>query len=171
MFKLTSDPTVISGATFSPGSRQWRYQLWRQWSDGDKWIAFIGLNPSTADERTNDPTVTRCIRYAKDWCYDGMFMLNLFGLRSTDPKLLYRVPDPIGPDNDHWIVETIYSEQVREVVLCWGNHGKHLNRFKEVWDLVRSVPGQKMRWFGLTKENQPKHPLYLRRDAKLERGR
>lgn len=158
------------GAVFSK-CETWRYKLWRQWAEDGKWVAFIGLNPSTADAKTNDPTVIRCIRFAKRWGYGGMYMLNLFALRSTDPKVLYQHDDPIGPDNDEVIVGTIYAQNVHEVVLCWGNHGKHLNRWKAGWDFARSAPGDKMRWFGLTKEKQPKHPLYLPKTAELEKGR
>ena len=88
------------GATFSP-CRTWRYSLWRIWQPGKPYVVFIGLNPSTATEVEDDPTIRRCIRYAQDWDYGGLYMLNVFALRSTDPKALYRHSDPKGPDNSN----------------------------------------------------------------------
>jgi hypothetical protein len=66
-------------------------------------LALVGLNPSTADELRDDPTIRRCIRFAKDWGFDGLYMLNAFGFRETDPKEMKRATDPIGPENIYWI--------------------------------------------------------------------
>jgi len=164
-FELTTPSKMKSGAWFSE-DRQWRYTLWRIWDKEKPSIAFIGLNPSTADETTDDPTVRRCIRFAQKWGYGSMWMLNLFGLRSTDPKMLYEHDDPVGRDNR----EAVYNIclVMEKVVLCWGNHGAHL---KEGWRLVEQLKkegyGDKLWAFGVTKQGQPKHPLYLPNDTKL----
>lgn len=76
---------MIKDTIFSP-CREYRYTLYREWMPGDKVVQFIGLNPSTADEVKNDPTVTRCINYAKAWGYTGMYMTNIFAFRETDPN-------------------------------------------------------------------------------------
>jgi len=116
--------TTISSAEFSP-DRVHRYELWRTW-DKSKGIAmFIGLNPSTADEIKNDPTVTRCINYAKKWGYGGMIMSNIFAYRATDPKIMKGATDPVGPDNDEWLVKS--SKEAGLIVAAWGNHGEFMD--------------------------------------------
>jgi hypothetical protein len=90
---------LISDAVFSE-DRFYRYLLRRIWDSDKPMIAFIGLNPSTADEINNDPTITRCITRAHDSGYGGIYMLNLFAFRATDPKVMKAFPRPIGPEND-----------------------------------------------------------------------
>jgi hypothetical protein len=115
---------------FSP-CRTWRYTLERVWAPPEGYrgarevAAFIGLNPSTADEVKNDPTVTRCINYARRWGFHGMFMLNIFALRSTDPRALYRHPDPIGPETNRYLTEVQRRESpgggcLEAAAPCWS---------------------------------------------------
>jgi hypothetical protein len=156
---------------FSP-CRTWRYTLERIWRRPEGYqgarevVAFIGLNPSTADEVKNDPTVTRCINYARRWGFHGMFMLNIFALRSTDPRALYRHPDPIGPETDRYLTEVVQRREVSLVVAAWGNHGALLSRGWDVIGLVRNSGVNLYRLGELTKEGQPRHPLYLKADLK-----
>lgn len=151
---------------FSKG-RIHRYTLERVWSEiNHTRVAFIGLNPSTADELQDDPTVRRCIRYAKKWGFGGMIMLNIFGLRSTDPKALYRHTEPIGGHNDFYILKTVDRKDVRLVVACWGNHGAYLSRGWSVRRMVERLT--QMQCLGKTKFGEPKHPLYLRGDLEPE---
>ena len=145
-----------SGAEFSP-DRIHRYSLWRIWDRDKPYAAFVGLNPSTADEQKNDPTVRRCINYARDWGYGGLIMLNIFAYRSTDPKNLYITSDPVGPDNDYSIRKV--SSEAGITVAAWGNHGEFMNRGREVIRLLSDPHCLK-----LTKSGCPGHPLYLRRD-------
>ncbi|MBW2342530.1 MAG: DUF1643 domain-containing protein [Deltaproteobacteria bacterium] len=149
---------IESGAEFSP-DRVYRYSLWRFWSKDSAYAAFVGLNPSTADEHKDDPTIRRCIRYAKDWGYSGVIMLNLFAYRSTDPKRLYTVDDPIGPDNDFHIRSASSKAQV--TVAAWGNHGDYLDRAATVIHLLKAP-----QCLGVTKAGSPRHPLYLKKDLK-----
>jgi len=125
---------------------------------------FIGLNPSTADENVNDRTITRLIKFAYYWGYGGMYMLNIFAFRSTDPKGLTSYPDPVGPDNDKYIHETCKKPYTRKVVAAWGNHGKLFNRAKIVRD---NIPN--LYCFRVTKQGEPEHPLYLKKDTQLIR--
>lgn len=156
-----------SGAEFSE-CRKFRYSLWRIWDERKKGIAFVGLNPSTADEVKNDPTVSRCINFAKRWGYGRMWMLNIFAYRSTDPKNLYGDLCPIGQYNNLKIVEV--CKEVEKVVLCCGVHGKYTNRFKEVCDLMFDYKiHNKLYCFGLTKKGYPRHPLYLPNNIELEK--
>ncbi len=152
------DSLLVSGAEFSP-DRIHRYSLWRIWNEEKEYAAFVGLNPSTADEYKNDPTVRRCINYAKDWGYGGFYMLNIFGFRSTDPKNLYKADDPVGPDNDHHIQKI--SSGAGITIAAWGNHGAFLDRGRETVKLLTEPHCLK-----LTKAGCPGHPLYLRKDLK-----
>lgn len=152
-----------SNATFSP-DRIYRYTLFRQWSASPNvhCLAFIGLNPSTADEVANDPTVTRCINFAKKWGFNGMWMLNLFAFRSTDPKPMLEHPSPVGPANDEAILRVFGEKEFSGAIACWGNHGKHLNRHAS---LLSKLPRELLFHLGLTHEGFPKHPLYLSNDT------
>ena len=118
---------MIKDTIFSP-FREYRYTLYREWAPGDKVVQFIGLNPSTADEVKNDPTVTRCINYAKAWGYTGMYMTNIFAFRATDPAVMKAHPEPVGEENDHYL--SMIARESEIVVAAWGTHGAYLNRGK-----------------------------------------
>ena len=159
----------LTRAEFSK-DRVFRYTLERLWwADPPKpLVAFIGLNPSTADEQQDDPTVRRCIRFAKDWGYAGMIMLNIFAIRGTDPKILYRPHEIKGPLNDYFISATVQRVDVGLVVACWGNHGVLHQRGDDVAHLVKEAGKTLHRLGPLTKLGQPRHPLYLKGDLKPE---
>lgn len=155
---------VGSGAFFSP-CRTWRYLLWREWNapEYQRDVAFIGLNPSTADENTDDPTIRRCIGFAKSWGYDGILMLNLFAFRATDPGVMKLAADPVGPENDAQIVEAVGASSL--VVAAWGQHGAYRSRAFDVrHKLLKEFD---VKCLGKTKDGHPRHPLYVRGDAKL----
>jgi len=147
-------------AVFS-GCRTYRYALWRWWNLTKPYAMFIGLNPSTADETEDDPTIRRCIRFAKDWGYGGLCMTNLFALRATDPKFMMGHPSPVGPGNTQWINNLAAFAGV--VVFAWGTHGG----FEERDILITEILG-KGKCLGKTKNGHPRHPLYLKADTKLE---
>lgn len=153
---------TIGSAIFSP-CRRWRYDLWRYLDNpGDRMIAFIGLNPSTADESKNDSTIRRCIDFAQRWGYGTIHMLNLFAWRSTDPYALLFVADAEGPENDEYIAAV--TRQADTVVACWGNHGRLLDRDGQVMQLLDPA---KLHHLGRNKNGTPKHPLYLPGDSEL----
>lgn len=146
--------TLESSAVFSP-CRTYRYSLWRRWGAQEQGYAmFIGLNPSTADEVENDPTVRRCIQFAKDWGYGALCMTNLFALRATDPVAMKAHQEPIGQETDAALVALAKNAGV--VVAAWGNHGSHLGRDLQVIALMPQLHCLKV-----TKAGQPWHPLYL----------
>ena len=144
---------LFSDAFFSK-DRKHRYALWRVWNNKLPKVLFIGLNPSTADEVKDDPTIRRCINYAKDWGYGGYIMGNIFAYRSTDPKNLKITNNPIGIDNNSWLIK-LHSE-ASLTIGAWGNHGKYLDRGREVINLIDDLYCLKV-----TKEGHPSHPLYL----------
>ena len=164
------------GAIFSDCER-YRYLLWRQWDFLDPepvYMAFIGLNPSTADESKNDPTIRRCIGFAKREGYAGLYMLNLFAYRATQPSVMMAAEDPIGPDNDRVIAD--YVEVAGKAVACWGGDGGFDYRDLAVSRLLRSSRHAKTRtigevlWcLGTTAGGYPRHPLYVRGNAPLVR--
>lgn len=131
-------------------------------------MAFLCLNPSTADEVQNDPTIRRCIRFAQDWGYDGLCMTNIFAFRATDPKDMKAALDPVGPDNDMWLKKIV--DEALLVVAAWGTHGNFKGRDADVTKILYSAMmrnGKDIRCLGLTKRGSPKHPLYLRKDSEL----
>ena len=146
-------------ARFSP-CRTWRYTLHRVWGEGQGLLMVIGLNPSTADEVKNDPTVTRCINYARAWGFRGLIMMNAFAFRTTFPRVLKNAPDPVGPDNDFWLRRMAYQAQL--ILAAWGNHGLWLDR----QDRVLSLMDREVHCLGVTKTGAPRHPLYLKADAR-----
>lgn len=146
----------LSKTIFSP-CRKYRYTLWREWSEGEGYAMFIGLNPSTADEINDDPTIRRCINYAKDWGYNALCMTNMFAYRATDPRDMKAVDDPIGPDNDKHLINMATGAGV--VIAAWGTHGIHNNREAEVLRLIPNLHCLK-----LTSKGHPSHPLYLKKD-------
>lgn len=162
----TSDG-IDSRAGYSP-CLLYRYFLVRRWGERratkSERIAFIGLNPSTATEVVNDPTVRRCIGYARDWGFREFVMLNVFAYRATDPRRMKQVPEPIGPETDAQI--RLWTRKCRLVIACWGTHAVHLDRHREILQNLQRW-GISPQCLGRTKSGLPRHPLYLRRDAEL----
>ena len=143
-----------SGAVFSD-CRKYRYALWRIWDGNKPLVMIIGLNPSTADETSNDPTITRCKSFARSWGYGGVLVANLFGFRATSPNELRVYHEPVGKENDFWVHE-IAKEAVIKVA-AWGNHGKFLNRSEKILTSL-----DQLHCIQMNKSGEPAHPLYLK---------
>lgn len=138
----------------------YRYSLSRRWSDGPV-QAYVMLNPSTADETRNDPTVGRCETRARTAGMGGFAVVNLFAWRATRPQDLKSAPHPIGPDNDQILAET--AAQASQVICAWGVHGAHRGRGPDVARRLAALgPTYHL---GLTKDGHPRHPLYLPYDV------
>lgn len=152
-----------SGAVFSP-CRTWRYVLWRRWADGPM-AAFIGLNPSKADELDNDATIRRCIGFAKRWKRSGFYMLNLYAFCATYPRDLLLAPDPVGPEND--AAMAAYARLADPVVAAWGMNAHGFERTRKVlaWLNASEIP---LHCLGRTKEGAPRHPVRLAYTTALE---
>jgi hypothetical protein len=155
---------ATGGARFSPSGR-YRYTLSRELGAGHGVVAFLMLNPSTATETENDPTIRRCIGFARAWGYRRLEVLNLFALRSTDPAGLLEV-EPVGPENDAAIAEI--ARAADRVVCAWGTHsgGVHkllVDRERRVLELLSGVP---LSCLATAQDGRPRHPLYLRSDLK-----
>jgi hypothetical protein len=142
---------------FSP-CRTYRYTLWRQLDASRAGFAlFIGLNPSTADEQTDDPTIRRCKDFARRWGFGAVCVANLFAFRATRPADLKAAPAPVGPDNDRWLVRLARTADL--VIAAWGMHGSFAGRDLKVAGLLDNP----LVCLGLTRGGHPRHPLYLRR--------
>lgn len=154
--------TEHGACVFSP-DRAYRYTLTREWKSGDK-VAWIGLNPSTADEKKLDPTLRRVVRFTEDWGFGGFIMLNLFAFRATKPADMKAQDDPVGPNNDEWIVNSV--RRCPLVICAWGTHGGFKGRDWEVVDLLsdNGLWG-KLHCLEYTAEGHPKHPLYIKGDT------
>jgi hypothetical protein len=158
-----------NGAVFSL-DKVYRYKLWRTFLMGDGVAAFILLNPSTADETHNDPTIRRCLNFAKKAGFYKVIFGNLFAFRNTYPETLLKILDPIGNENDKYLIEI--AKESTCLIFGWGNQGLFLNRGEYVAKLLNEFrPSCLDR---LTKFGCPKHPLYLRgnvdiNDYQLER--
>jgi hypothetical protein len=147
---------AASTARYSPDSR-YRYALTRVWSPGPQ-VLFVMLNPSTATEVQNDPTVERCERRARTLGFGGFAVANIFAFRATDPRDMRAAPDPVGPENDRVIGELATGAQ--QIICAWGTHGAHLSRGPDVHALLRTTC-KALFHLGLTQAGHPKHPLYI----------
>ncbi len=136
----------------------YRYLLWREWNSNLKTVSFIMLNPSRADAEINDPTITRCINFARSWGYGRLEVVNLFAYRTSKPSLLKQAVEPIGRDNDRYIVEAVKRSD--KVILAWGNHGTWQKQDLYILQLLKTYTH--LYSLGITKKGCPRHPLYLR---------
>lgn len=142
-------------AILSPDGR-YRYALTRDTgTPGDGTVLWVMLNPSTADATEDDPTIRKCLGFARRWGFARISVGNLYGLRATDPRELGRADDPVGPENDDHLIEL--GGQADEVVFAWGARAE-LDREERVWDLLGYRAPQCL---GFTLGFFPRHPLYV----------
>lgn len=141
----------------------YRYYLSRIWDKNLRKVAFVCLNPSTADANNDDPTIRRCRRFAKDWGYGGFYMVNLFAFRATDPKRIREVPSPVGHENDKWIAFVVAI--CDKLIFAWGINGSFMNREKSIMNKYKDYAY----YLELSKGGHPKHPLYLKADIKPQK--
>jgi hypothetical protein len=151
------DDGVESEACFS-ACGSYRYALTRTWDAERPGLAFVMLNPSTADERTDDATVARCVRRARDGGWGAVRVCNLFALRETRPARLRRHPQPEGAANAAALLHA--CRWASAVVAAWGVGGAHLEQGPRVADLLRGG-ARRLMHLGLTRGGQPRHPLYV----------
>lgn len=159
---------------FSP-CRKYRYTLWREWDidmmagcaddcpNARRYLMVIGLNPSTADETKDDPTIRRCIAFAKSWGYGSLCMTNLFAWRETDSTLLKSVANPVGEDNQHHLLQNAAGAGM--VIAAWGTKGSLLCQDLTVRQWLAGINVQ-LHCLRKTKEGHPEHPLYLPKSTK-----
>lgn len=163
--------TPLTGARFSE-DRMYRYNLWRRFAEKGPTLFVIGVNPSDANEEENDPTVGRLESFAKRDGFALLILGNEFAFVSSDPKVMKKAADPIGPENDAWLVKM--RKMADLCIVAWGNNGRYKNRDAAVLKLL--APLGPIHCFGLNKPlktkhgflpGAPKHPLYLRGNTKI----
>jgi hypothetical protein len=148
------------GALFSPCGR-YRYSLTRRWGAGPT-VVFVMLNPSTANETQDDPTIARCRNFAAAWDFGALEVVNLFAWRATDPRDLRRASEPAGPDNRR--IRDRALRRADRIVLAWGNHGAWQDAGPRLLsELLRRGDGSRLAALGWTKPGHPRHVLYLPR--------
>jgi hypothetical protein len=150
-------------AVFSQ-DRKYRYILSRDWSYGDNVVTWIMLNPSTGDEETLERTTAGCLKRSQMWGYSGMVILNLFALITSDPNKLKSSRNAIGDFNDAFILGTLARlDEGSTIIAAWGNHGKHLDRDREVSNLLID---RDIFCLGTNKDGSPRHPLHMSHSVK-----
>lgn len=143
---------------------RYRYELIRRWGDGPL-LEFIMLNPSTADGSTDDPTIRRCIAFAKRWGYGGIVVRNLFAYRATSPTVLVNVDDPIGPENRTYLGR----EDAGCTIAAWGANPAAVGWWNGYpYDITAALTRRRLYCLGTNANGSPKHPLYVRSDIELQ---
>ena len=159
---LLPNDEQLNGAVISDDCEH-RYELWRTWDAAKPTVLFVMLNPSTADHRQDDPTIRRCLRFARDWGYGRLLVGNLFALRATDPSDLYVHANPVGWENDDAL--RAMHDAAALTVCAWGVHGAHQRRGELVRAMLEGSRRPSVHHLGLTMGGHPRHPLYLRADT------
>ncbi|MEH0110748.1 DUF1643 domain-containing protein [Tersicoccus sp. MR15.9] len=135
----------------------YRYRLTRTWGEGST-VLFVMLNPSTADHTVDDPTIRRCIGFARAWGHGSLTVANLYAYRATKPADLWRAADPVGPDCDEHLAQAAAAAD--RVIVAWGAHGR-----PDRVAAVHALLGDRAEALKLTAAGAPGHPLYIRADT------
>lgn len=142
-----------------------RYRLDRRWASGPT-VAWIMLNPSTADGEADDATLKRVTAFSRSWGFGALRVVNLYAYRATEPADLWKAPDPVGPDNDRHITRAVSRV---EIVAAWGANAR-AHRVAAVLEVLAKAPGAgRVHALAVTKAGQPRHPLYLRGNLVMQR--
>lgn len=120
------------------------------------------LNPSQADANHDDPTLRACSQFAQRWGYSKLEIVNLFAYRTAYPNQLKQASDPIGPQNDRYLLEAAQSAE--KIILAWGNWGSYLQRAAIVITLLQTHH-HKLYCLECNTTGQPRHPLYIKRNV------
>ncbi len=139
----------------------YRYLLRRKWDENAAQITFVMLNPSTADANQDDPTLRKCIHFAKSFSCGSLEVVNLFAYRATNPHELKKVADPVGSRNNCYIELAIRRADL--IIVAWGTKGIFQKRNQEVLNLISNK--KSLHCLGLTKDGHPRHPLYLKKST------
>lgn len=159
---------TITGDAVLSADGLYRYRLGREWDMTKPRLTFIMLNPSTADAMVDDPTIRRCIGFAKRMGLGGVNVYNLYAFRATKPIDMLNAADPVGPENNRYLEEAFRTAVVEHVptIAAWGANARQ-DRVLDVLDMAEQSYTQ-LSSLGITKHGHPKHPLYLPGNAELE---
>ncbi|MBR1088768.1 DUF1643 domain-containing protein [Bradyrhizobium manausense] len=162
MSELTQLNFLTRGSAIISACGTYRYELRRIWNDSKPPCVLGMLNPSTADAEIDDPTITRCVRRAAASGFGSLIVWNLGAGRATDPKVWKQMRDPIGPQNSMHIRRILVECRERKglALVGWGAHGSHMG-CAEIAIAIANEVGVILHCLGVTKDGQPKHPLYV----------
>lgn len=157
---MTTETTLLGdrGAVLSDDGR-YRYLLWRRWDKAKPRAVFIMLNPSTADHQVDDPTIRKCVGFARRWGMGGIRVANLFAFRATDPKGMWGASDPIGEGFEQQISRAVDPPNGVHIA-AWGADGRADSQAKRVRGIFYDS-GLPLFALRLTKDGRPWHPLYI----------
>ena len=158
--EMTMTDGIVIGDAVLSGCGRYRYTLTRTLRFGERTCVFVMLNPSTADAQLDDPTIRRCIGFAKAWDMHRLVVVNLFAWRATSPNDMKAANEPVGCDNHYWLSSVVPSADC--VVCAWGKHGRWRGRDRQFLNLF---PDRVFHVLGLNNDGSPKHPLYVRGDT------
>jgi hypothetical protein len=166
---LFDAPSEIGAGAIISDCGRYRYHLWRRWDSSLPVMVFVMLNPSTADASQDDPTIRRCIGFAKRDGFGAISVRNVFALRATNPRELLTVADPFGPENEDCLINSRRVSMMTRLVAAWGSKigGKRLLGYYQRAAVACAI--NQSYCLGVTKDGDPRHPLYLRNDAPLVR--
>ena len=163
----------MDGAEISPDGF-YRYKLWRTWvKNGSpvntRRVLWVMLNPSTADEQTDDATIRRCRGFSRNWGYGGLMVMNLFAYRATNPKVLKVVEDPVGRSNMA-LFDAELEQKDRLIVAAWGDAFATTPReyHPYITAMVQGLREHGAKCLGHTKSGNPRHPVRLPYATELE---
>ncbi|GAA4153903.1 DUF1643 domain-containing protein [Gryllotalpicola daejeonensis] len=139
----------------------YRYRLTREWDAALGRVTFVMLNPSVADALVDDRTIGRCMGFADRWGYGGIDVVNLFAYRATNPRVMKRAADPVGLENDRYLVEALATAPM--MVCAWGGHAAA----RRVTEFSQLAAGRELLCLGTNQDGSPKHPLYVHGAAQL----
>lgn len=159
-------PTMARAARISDNGL-YRYALLRRWAASGPVATFVMLNPSTADAYVDDPTIRRCIGFARTWGCGAVHVLNLYAYRATKPADLWLADDPVGPANDRYLSRHVLASRIRRdpFVVAWGAHARP-DRVAHFVDML-GVRKDHLTCLGTTRSGAPRHPLYIPGDTPL----
>lgn len=138
---------------------EFRYLLWRTWDATRPHLLWVLLNPSTADDQIDDPTLKRCRAFSKMWGYGALEIVNLFAFRATRPRDLQTIPDPIGTENNRYIIDA--ATRATSIIVAWGERGVYQQRDRAVLTLLHRHAPRQLWCLGTAHNGRPRHPLYI----------
>ncbi len=156
---MSLKPWICSSGAVIDGP--YRYSLWREWDPQYPRLLWVLLNPSTADANCDDPTLRRCLAFTRSWLFGSLEMVNLYAWRSSIPRDLARIENPVGEENDRYICEA--ATRAAKIVVAWGAHGALHGRDSAVIAQLC----QPLWCLGITREGHPRHPLYIKKNTAL----
>ena len=143
----------------------YRYLLWRTWDYAVARLLWVLLNPSTADERSDDQTLRRCMSFSRAGGYGRVEIVNLFAYRTPYPQRLRHAADPVGGENDRYLAEA--AQRAGGIVVAWGTDGAYQRRDRAVLALLERHAARPLLCLGTTRDGSPRHPLRITRSASL----